>query len=602
MTKSIYTKSVAATLTIFAMSSLLTATAKESQSSFEVLADRFVKESLALSPTAASEAGYHRHSDGKTGNVVDLDQLLDDMSQKAMTKKRQFYSAWQERFEKETPEAGLNPQEKADWRMIKDQISLNLLDLENIQNYKYNPTIAVELIGSSIFQAISSDQAPKEVRLGNAIARVKQIPRLLKQVQVYMKSSVPIYIDTAIDENKGNIELIEKTLAEQVKDNQLLKEEYDQAAPKAVEALKAFSTWLKDDLAKTPSKKSWRLGRELYEKKFSLVMQTEIKPDDLLSSAEEEMLAVRSRMMQMAVPMHMELYPDHNHIKVKGKDRENLVIQEVLDKIADDHVKRDDLLDAVKGDLDSIKKFIAEKQIVSLSDRNNLSVIPTPPFMRGIYSVAGFHSAPPLEPEGKAEYWVTPIPASMSDEDAESKLREYNNFTLKWLTIHEALPGHYIQFEHLNNIKPENRRLLRSLYANGPYVEGWAEYIAQVMMDEGYMTGSRKFKLTMHKIRLRLLANAILDIKMHMGKMTDQEALSLMTKEAFQTKAEAEGKLRRAKLSSCQLPTYYVGLQDWLSLRERYQKRQGEEFNLKKFHDLVLDQGPLPIRYLENLL
>ena len=116
------------------------------------------------------------------------------------------------------------------------------------------------------------------------------------------------------------------------------------------------------------------------------------------------------------------------------------------------------------------------------------------------------------------------------------------------------------------------------------------------------MTGSRKFKLTMHKIRLRLLANAILDIKMHMGKMTDQEALSLMTKEAFQTKAEAEGKLRRAKLSSCQLPTYYVGLQDWLSLRERYQKRQGEEFNLKKFHDLVLDQGPLPIRYLENLL
>lgn len=595
-------KKIAAAVTIISLSSFSPATAKESHSNFQALADQFIKNSLALSPTAASEAGYHKHKESKTGDVINLDQLLDDMSQKALTRKRQFYSAWQERFAKETPEAELSPQEKADWRMINDQISLNLLDLENIQSYKYNPTIVVELIGSAIFQAVSSDQAPKEVRLSNALARVKQVPRLLKQTQVYMKSSVPVYIETAIEENRGNIELIEKTLAEQVKDNDSLKQEYDQTAPKAIEALKAFSTWLKEDLAKAPSQKSWRLGRELYEKKFSLVMQTDIKPEELLAAAEEEMLAVRSRMMQMAVPMHMELYPDHSPITVKGKERENLVIQEVLDKIAEDHVKREDLLEAVKGDLDGIKKFIAEKQIVSLSERDNLSVIPTPAYMRGIYSVAGFHSAPPLEPEGKAEYWVTPIPASMSEADAESKLREYNNFTLKWLTIHEALPGHYIQFEHLNNIKPESRRLLRSLYANGPYVEGWAEYIAQVMLDEGYMTGSRKFKLTMHKIRLRLLANAILDIKMHMGKMTDQEALTLMTREAFQTKAEAEGKLRRAKLSSCQLPTYYVGLQDWLGLRERYQKRVGKEFNLKKFHDLVLDQGPVPIRYLENLL
>src|SRR5262249_52560697 len=157
------------------------------------------------------------------------------------------------------------------------------------------------------------------------------------------------------------------------------------------------------------------------------------------------------------------------------------------------------------------KQFIREKKIVSLGPRDNLKVIPTPVFMRGVYSVGGFHSAPPLEPSAEAEYWVTPIDPKASPEKAESKLREYNNYALQWLTIHEALPGHYVQFEHLNNIQPERRRLLRSLYGNGPYVQGWAEYIAQVMMDAGFLDNSPKYRMVMRKIRLRVISNAILD-------------------------------------------------------------------------------------------
>ena len=130
----------------------------------------------------------------------------------------------------------------------------------------------------------------------------------------------------------------------------------------------------------------------------------------------------------------------------------------------------------------------------------------------------------------------------MPDDQAESKLREYNNYTLKWLTIHEALPGHYIQFEHLNSIQPESRRLLRSLFGNGAYVEGWAEYIAQVMMDEGYLNHDPRFRLVMRKIRLRLLANTILDVRMHTMGMTDRQAMEMMTTAGFQTQAEAAGK------------------------------------------------------------
>jgi uncharacterized protein (DUF885 family) len=239
---------------------------------------------------------------------------------------------------------------------------------------------------------------------------------------------------------------------------------------------------------------------------------------------------------------------------------------------------------------------------VTLSSRDNLKVIPTPPFLRGIYSVAGFHSAPPLEPQAEAEYWVTPMDVQMPADRVESKLREYNNFTLQWLSIHEALPGHYIQFEHLNNIQPERRRLLRSLYANGAYVEGWAEYIAQVMMDEGFLNNDPRFRMVMRKIRLRVIANAILDIRMHTMGMTDQQAMELMTQDAFQTQAEAEGKLQRVKLSSTQLPTYYVGLREWLEFRKKYQAAAGSNFDLLKFHDRVLDEGPLPVPIVEKLV
>ena len=279
-----------------------------------------------------------------------------------------------------------------------------------------------------------------------------------------------------------------------------------------------------------------------------------------------------------------------------------MIITEVLRKISDEHPRPDQLQQTIEADLESIKQCIREKKIVSLGTRDNLKVIPTPPFERGIYSVAGFHSAPPLEPQAEAEFWVTPIDPKMPADKVESKLREYNNYTLYWLSIHEALPGHYVQFEHLNNIQPERRRLLRSLFANGAYVEGWAEYIAQVMMDEGFLNKDPRFRMVMRKIRLRLLANAILDVKMQTMGMTDEQAMDLMTKDAFQTQAEAEGKLVRAKLSSTQLPTYFVGLREWLAFRKKYQAEAGKNFDMLKFHDLVLDQGPLPVPVVEKLV
>src|ERR1700733_12874426 len=577
---------------------------------FAALSDQFMKDSLPLSPPhppprrhPTPHAPYHTHRDAKTGKSIALDAVLDDLSLESIAQQRAFYADWRERFHKESAPSALDLEDAADWQLIDDQIGLNLLEFDRIQSYKHNPTVVVELIGNALFLPLTQNYAAHDVRVGHVLARVGQVPRLLAQVQAYLSDSDPVWISTAVQENAGNIALIEHMLAAAIPAPPPRKAEYDAVAPPAVKALHDFSAWLQNSLAKQPSNLTWRLGKELYNQKFALVMETPVTPAQVLASAEQDMQSVRAEMLQIALPLHAQMYPDHNdHSNLAPHDRQNLIIQEVLQKISDHHSSRDQLQPAIEADLAGITEFIREKQIVSLSSRDNLKVIPTPPFERGIYSVAGFHSAPPLEPQAEAQYWAPPIDPQMPEAKAESKLREYNDFALQWLSIHEALPGHYIQFEHLNNIEPERRRLLRSLYANGAYVEGWAEYIAQVMMDEGFLDNDPRFRMVMRKIRLRVISNAILDIKMHTINMTDQEAMDLMTKESFQTQAEADGKLQRAKLSSTQLPTYYVGIREWFALRQKYQAAAGKNFNLLKFHDLVLDEGPLPVPVVEKLV
>ncbi|MGA8013712.1 MAG: DUF885 domain-containing protein [Candidatus Acidiferrales bacterium] len=579
------------------------ASAAADSQKFAALSDQFMKDSLALSPTIASQAGYHVHVDPKTGKKIELDAQLDDLSLKAMDAQRAFYTGWRERFRTETPLASLGPQDAADWQLIDDQIGFNLLEFDKIQNYRHNPTVPVELIGSALFLPLTQSYAPHDVRLGHVLSRVRQIPRLIDQVKAYLSDADPIFISTAISENDGNIDLIQNEIAKEIPAGSPLQAQYDQAAPAAIASLKSFSAWLKDDLGKRPSQRTWRLGKEFYDQKFRLVMETDVAPDALLADAERELKDVRAEMLKLALPMHAQMFPAHgDHSDLTGRDRENKIIGEVLQKISDDHCRPDQLQQTVQGDLAGIIAFIQQKKIVTLSSRDNLKVIPTPLFMRGIYSVAGFHSAPPLEPHAEAEYWVTPIDPKAPAAATDSRLREYNNFTLQWLSLHEALPGHYVQAEHANNLQPASRRVLRSLFGNGAYVEGWAEYGAQVMMDEGFLNNDARFRMMMRKIRLRLLANTILDVKMQTMNMTDEQAMDLMTKDAFQTQAEAEGKLLRAKLSSTQLPTYYVGLREWLAVRKEYQAKAGKNFDMLKFHDLVLDQGALPVPVVGKLV
>jgi uncharacterized protein (DUF885 family) len=273
-----------------------------------------------------------------------------------------------------------------------------------------------------------------------------------------------------------------------------------------------------------------------------------------------------------------------------------------LDEIARQHATPATYMAAAKKTLEQATAFVKEKGLLTLPTRSNLEVIDTPEFMRGIYGVGGFNPAPALQPELGAFYWITPIPATWPKARVDSKLREYNDYGLQELTIHEAMPGHYVQFEFANDVQPTSRRLLRNVFGNGAYIEGWAFYTQQMMSDEGYLNNSPALRLTLLKQMLRGLANTILDVRLQTLGMTDQQALDLMINDTYQEREEATAKLQRAQLSSCQLPTYYAGFKGWMQVRDRYKQAKGAAFSLREFHERALKESAVPLPELDKLL
>ena len=537
---------------------------------FSKLTEDFVYGSLALSPVSATQAGYHEHQG------VKLDEKLDDFSPSGIEAARKFDAGFHDRLAAIDQQA-LSAEERADYQIIENAIELSLLDLQQIQSYRHNPTIYVELVGNALFSPFVLEYAPLDTRYRQIIQRLSQAPVLMDQAKVNLTDSPEVWTRVAREENDGNIDLIDKTLRAKAPAN--LKADFDKAAGPALDSLRSFNSFLKDDLSKRTS--DWRLGKERYSKKFAYTLVAGKTPEEVLSEAEAALKETRQQMTKLAAP--------HS-------------IREALDAIAKQHTTPEHFMDEARKGLEVATEFVRQKHLVTFPSRSNLQVIPTPEFMRGTYGVAGFNPAPAFEPQLGAFYWVTPIPSDWPKERIESKLREYNRFGLMQITIHEAMPGHYVQFEVADNLEPKSRRALRNIYGNVPYVEGWALYTQQMMSEEGFMDNSVELRLTFYKQLLRSIANSILDIRLQTMNMTDQQALDLMINDTFQEKEEATAKLQRAQLTSCQLPTYFVGLRGWLDTREGYKKRKGSAFVLSEFHDAALKESAVPLPALGPLL
>jgi len=561
--------SVAAVAFIFLMAGCKM-TPENQMPDFSKLTEDFVYGSLALSPVSATQAGYHEHQG------VKLDEKLDDFSPSGIEATRKFYAGFHDRLAAIGQQA-LSAEERADYQIIQNAIDLSLLDLQEIQSYRHNPTVYVELAGNALFNPFVLEYAPLDTRFGQIVERLSQVPALMDQAKMNLTDSPEVWNRVAREENDGNIDLIDKTLRAKAPAN--LKADFDKAAGPALDSLRAFNSYLKDDLSKRTS--DWRLGKERYSKKFAYTLVAGKTPEEVLSEAEAALKEAREQMAKLAAP--------HS-------------IREALDSIAKQHTTPEHFMDEARKGLDVATEFVRQKHLVTFPSRSNLQVIPTPEFMRGTYGVAGFNPAPAFEPQLGAFYWVTPIPSNWPKERIDSKLREYNRYGLMQITIHEAMPGHYVQFEVADNLEPKSRRALRNIYGNVPYVEGWALYTQQMMSEEGFLDNSVELRLTFYKQLLRSIANAILDIRLQSMGMTDQQALDLMIKDTFQEKEEATAKLQRAQLTSCQLPTYFVGLRGWLDTREEYKKRKGSAFVLSEFHDAALKESAVPLPALGHLL
>jgi uncharacterized protein (DUF885 family) len=537
---------------------------------FEKLTDDFTRSVLAFSPVSATQAGYHEH------NGMALDESIDDFSPAGIDAQRRFYQDTQKQLAA-LDVASLDPEQQADLEILRNNVGMALLELDTIQNYRHNPTMYVELAGNALYTPFVLNYAPLDARFRHIVKRLEKIPLLADQARANLVDAPEVWSRVAREENEGNIALIDHTLRQAAPD--ALKSSYDTAAGPAIAALKGLNAFLADTLSKKTS--DWRLGKEKYARKFAYVLATDATPEQLLADAERDLRATRMEMATLAAPR---------------------TVKQALDEIATHHATPDTYMAEARKTLEQATMFVREKQLVTLPPRSNLQVIDTPEFMRGIYGVGGFNSAPPLQPELGAFYWITPIPKTWAKARIESKLREYNEYGLQQLTIHEAMPGHYVQQEWANDVQPKSRRVLRSVFANTPYVEGWGMYAQQLMTDEGYLNNSKGLRLTWLKQKLRGLANTILDVRLQTMGMTDQQALDLMINDTFQEREEATAKLQRAQLSSCQLPTYYAGLRGWLRAREQYKQSKGSAFALRDFHDRALKESGVPLPELEKLL
>jgi uncharacterized protein (DUF885 family) len=272
-------------------------------------------------------------------------------------------------------------------------------------------------------------------------------------------------------------------------------------------------------------------------------------------------------------------------------------VQHILEAVAQEHGRPEDLTRDVKKTVSQVKKFIAASDILRLPDPDRCQIIEMPEFQRG-NSTAYMNSPPPLDPRAAGYYAVSPPPKDWDARRVKSYLEEYNRHMLQILTIHEAYPGHYVQLEYANR----NPSLIRKILGSGAYIEGWAVYTEQTMLDQGYGDGDLALRLSQLKFYLRAVANAIFDHKMHCTTMTDDEALEFLTKRCFQSEGEARLKIIRAKQSSCQLSTYFVGRMAHYRLRQAMQRELGDKFVLGRFHEAVLELGPVPVKYLPELV
>jgi uncharacterized protein (DUF885 family) len=553
---------------------------------FDEIAKRYLAEMLPLTPVQATALGEHQY-----------DANLDDVSAEGQARRTGLARQLLAQLNTLTL-AQMTRAHQVDSRLLKNELEAQIWNVEELQEWRWNPLIYTDLAGNSVYLLMARDFAPLPTRLHDVGARLAELPRLLVQVrEVLDPARVPrIHAETAIKQNNGVLSLIDELVVPKLGTLPAAEQEDLKAViAKARSAVAQHQIWLEKKLLPAANG-DFRLGAALYDAKLRFALDSPLSRQEIRARAESELKRVRAEMYDIARAV-LAGRPDAPPLPVMpNPDEQQAAIVAALERAYEQRPARDKVFETAQHAFEEAERFVRAQDLVTVYD-DPIDIIPMPEFQRGV-ALAYCDSPGPLDKGQKTFFAVSPIPDDWSQAQVDSYLREYNTRSIYNLTIHEAMPGHYLQLTHANRFQTP----LRAVLASGSFIEGWAVYSEGMMVEEGFLDRDPLMRLIQLKWYLRSIANAILDQGVHVDGLSKEDALRLMTHDTFQQEREAASKWVRAQLTAAQLPTYFVGAQEHLALREEARKVWGNEFSLKRYHDAVLQYGSPPVRYVRALM
>ena len=550
---------------------------------FAVLAKRYIDGISRLNPTSATTLGNHAY-----------DNALPDLSAGGRARAATFDRAMLAALGKIDRKA-LSRDSQVDAAMLDNALRYDLWQIEVLKDWAWNAQIYNDAAGNALYGLAARDFAPWPQRLKSATLRMEKVPALFAQTRAELvPARVPeIYAKTVQRQNSGILDIAQDMLAPHKGElSPADQARFDAALTTLKAAVAEHQKWI-DTVLVPQAKGDFRLGPKLYDQKMRFALQSTLSRAEIKARALQSVKDIRAQMYALA----RQVLKDGPTLPVSPTaEQQQKAIEAALELSYAQRPPRAQLMQTATATLKQTTDFVRAKDLITLPD-SPVKIITMPKFQQG-FSVAYCDSPGALEQQLDTFYAISPIPDEWSDEQATSFLREYNNYMIQDLSIHEAMPGHYVQIAHAN----QNKSVLRAVLSSGSFIEGWAVYAEGMMADADYLGGDPLFKLTVLKMRLRSVTNSLLDIGIQTEGLNRDQAMALMTKGAFQQEREASGKWVRASLSSTQLLSYFVGYSEHMAMRAEAKAKQGKAFRLKAYNDAVLSHGSPPARYVRELM
>jgi len=553
---------------------------------WDALATRYVDEMPSYSPVGATGLGDHR-----------FDGELDEVSPEARAHWADFVRSIQQEMAG-IDRSQLSRANQVDYALLAHALESSLWSSEVVRSWEWNPLRYTGLAGGAVYSLMAREFAPLPERLARVADRLEKLPRLFEQVRATLEPElVPqIHAETAVKQNRGVLSILENMVKPELDQLSVAERERLEAAmERATAAVEEQQAWLEETLLPA-AKGDFRVGREIYDQRLAYSLNTELTRDELRERSEAEFHRIRGEMYEVAKTIYAERYPLAKLPDPPDDALRQVVIRAALEVAYEDLPPRDAIVETAKAQVEQATNFVREHDLVAVPD-DPVEVIIMPEFARGV-SIAYCDSPGPLDTGQKTFYAISPIPEDWTPEQVQSFLREYNVYSMQDLTIHEAMPGHYLQLAHSGRYPSTLRAVLQS----GTFIEGWGVYAEQFMVEAGYNGGGPRQKLIALKWLLRSVTNALMDQAIHVNGMTQDAAMDLMVEGGFQEEREAALKWIRAQLSFAQLSTYLVGYLEHVDLRAEVEEAWGEKFTARRYHDQVLSFGSPPVRHVRALM